>query len=390
MQTRKIKRRYYVFALLLFLCVGTLMTIRFIWPSGWRRLWFTVNPPTVSVVMPVYNRVEMLPRAVNSILGQTWDDFEFIIVDDGSTDDTWELLKDFEALDSRIILLRHPENQGISKSRNDGNDIAHGTYIAIMDSDDISLPERLQKSVAYLENNPAATAVNSVYIKTDKGSVNNWVPPPREEVLMNFGNYYTHLGLIRRDFIERHGIRYDEEMISSEDYDMWAQVLMAGGRLEMMSEPLLIIRRHRTNTADYYRAIQQGRERVSARLLGRFGITPEEAASLSRCELMARMIPANQQRHIISEEALEFTYRKECTEENLPPGSLYIKHKLWLDNFIPHGPGRYRRESNGDTATVLFQDDRYLVVQWEDGREEVYEWQEDSFGYRENPPKLFE
>lgn len=390
MRQKKLKRTIKIAGVILLLLLVGLGGLRLTWLSGWRRLWFWVNPPTVSVVMPVYNRARMLPRSISSILAQTLDDFEFIIVDDGSTDNTWAVLKEFESTDSRIILLRHSENRGISKSRNDGNDVAHGTYIAIMDSDDISLPERLQKSVRYLEENPSATAVNSTYTKTDNPRVNNWVPPPREEVIMNFGNYYTHLGMIRRDFVQRHGIRYNEEMMSSEDYDMWAQVLLAGGRLEMISEPLLIIRRHRTNSAEYYDEIKKGREAVSVRLLSRFGIRADEALSLSRCALMARMIPANKARRIISQEALEFTYRKECTDEQLPPGSLYIKHKFWLDNFIPNGPNRYVRESTGEEATVMFQNDRYLVVQWADGHEEVYEWQENAFGYRENPPPLFE
>ena len=106
--------------------------------------------PLVSVVMPTYNRADVVGRAIDSILNQTYNDFEFIIVDDGSTDSTSEILQKYAAIDKRIILLRQ-NNQGAAATRNAGVNKAKGKYIAFMDDDDISLPNRLEKQVAFLE-----------------------------------------------------------------------------------------------------------------------------------------------------------------------------------------------------------------------------------------------
>ena len=96
-------------------------------------VYFFLKPsPLVSVVMPTYNRIGLLPRAIDSILNQTYDNFEFIIVDDGSNDGTKELLKTYAQSDPRIKILTNEKNMGISYSRNRGTDAAKGKYVAIM------------------------------------------------------------------------------------------------------------------------------------------------------------------------------------------------------------------------------------------------------------------
>ena len=113
--------------------------------------------PLVSVVMPSYNRANFVGNAIDSILNQTYNDFEFIIVDDGSTDSTSEVLQKYAAKDKRVVLLRQ-NNQGAAAARNAGVDKAKGKYIAFMDDDDISLPNRLDKQVAFLEKYPDYSA----------------------------------------------------------------------------------------------------------------------------------------------------------------------------------------------------------------------------------------
>ncbi len=113
--------------------------------------------PLVSVVMPSYNRSNFIGSAIDSILNQTYNNFEFIIVDDGSTDSTSKVLQKYAAKDKRIILLRQ-NNQGAAAARNNGVDKAQGKYIAFMDDDDISLPNRLEKQVTFLEKYPDYSA----------------------------------------------------------------------------------------------------------------------------------------------------------------------------------------------------------------------------------------
>ncbi len=111
-----------------------------------------MKPPLVSVVMPTYNAGKYVEEAISSILGQTFSDFEFIIVDDGSTDRTPEILRTYT--DPRIQLLFNEKNEGNYPARNRGCRLARGKYIAVMDGDDVAMPERLEKQVKFMEENP--------------------------------------------------------------------------------------------------------------------------------------------------------------------------------------------------------------------------------------------
>lgn len=109
--------------------------------------------PVVSVLMSVYNCEEYLREAVDSILNQTFMDFEFIIIDDGSTDSTAAILAEYERKFTRLC-IHHQTNQGVIASLNMGLELAQGKYIARMDADNVSLPERLAKQVDFLETHP--------------------------------------------------------------------------------------------------------------------------------------------------------------------------------------------------------------------------------------------
>lgn len=106
-------------------------------------------PPTVSVIVPTYNRAHSLPRTVESVLSQTLEDFELIIVDDASADNTAEVVASYD--DDRIRFFEHEENQGASAARNTGIEHAEGEYMAFLDSDDVWLPTKLEKQVLTLE-----------------------------------------------------------------------------------------------------------------------------------------------------------------------------------------------------------------------------------------------
>ena len=121
----------------------------------------TPNTPKVSVVMAVYNRAHLLPHAVRSIINQTFTDWELIIVDDASSDNTPEVVRAFTQQDKRIRYHRHQHNSGLATARNTSFELARGTYIALQDDDDISLPHRLQTQVDFLEQNPHIDLISS-------------------------------------------------------------------------------------------------------------------------------------------------------------------------------------------------------------------------------------
>ncbi len=347
-------------------------------------VWYLFSKdPLVSVVMPTYNRADLLPRSILSILTQTYKNIEFIIVDDGSTDHSVALIKSFQKMDPRIRLIENEQNMGISASRNKGQDAAVGEYIAIQDSDDISWPTRIEKEVDFLEKHPDVVAVNSIYDEVGKeGEYNNWVPPLRQDILMYFNNYFTHLAVIRKSFIDRHKIKYNPNYISSEDYDYWKQIISKGGKIRMLNEPLIRLRRHRTYQPEYYKAILDNRQKIKTEMLSLFGISPQKAQKASRCQLMKQMIRINPSKKLVNQKALLFTYQQECLHPIFPLGSLYIKHQDWMDMLIPIAdmPGNYYRETTKEIATQIYENKNIKTFQWENGNYETFYKQDESYG----------
>ena len=315
---------------------------------------FTDKKPLVSVVMPTYNRVNLLPRSIDSIRNQTYQNFEFIIVDDGSTDGTNELLKSYAQLDKRIRILTNPTNKGISYSRNRGTDAAKGKYVAIMDSDDYSLPTRFEKHVKYLEEHDDVVVLNALYIEMGKeqNGTNNWVPPDRFNIIFHLKNYFTNIAFFRTDFVRKHNIRYNEKTISSEDYDFWAQIFMKGGKFAMLNEHLFNLRRHRTNSKEYYKQISVHSRKTSNRLLRAAGVpSPEKLAT--DCDRISALLKTYEEKEnyektkTLYQKAYDLFKKKEeqpidlytfklthtrlCNSRNVPKYAFYLKHLDFVD-----------------------------------------------------------
>jgi glycosyltransferase involved in cell wall biosynthesis len=185
--------------------------------------------PRVSVLMSVCNSEAYLREAVDSILKQTFGDFEFIIVDDGSTDASYTILESYG--DSRIVLLHNPENRGLAYSLNSGLALAKGDYVARMDADDISSPRRFERQVAYLEAHPEVGILGGGCVKIDeKGGCIGQRQMPQSDLQIRWvsllGNPFIHpTVMIRRSFLITMGLKYDETFETTQDYDLWTRVL---------------------------------------------------------------------------------------------------------------------------------------------------------------------
>lgn len=204
---------------------------------------FSTRPPSVSVVMPVYNGGQYLAEAIHSILNQTFLDFELIMIDDGSTDQTLELIRSFH--DRRIILLRNADNRGNCASRNIGMEIARGKYICVMDADDVALPLRLEKQYTYMEQNPGTGICGSFIQVIPSGFCPEFIV---EEHLLKVAflanNYCSHPSLIlRKEFLLRFQLRYNEEYRYSADFDFCARGFRYF-RVHNIPDVLLQYRRH--------------------------------------------------------------------------------------------------------------------------------------------------
>lgn len=202
--------------------------------------------PLVSVVMLTYKRADMAPKAIDSILAQTFKDFEFIILNDGSPDNTDEVINEYIKKDSRIRYYKNDKNRGIAYSRNRVSSLAKGKYVAIMDDDDKSLPDRLQKQVEFMEKNPEIDVV--------AGQIKNLprVPLTHDEIvtgLIQYNNFGNSNVMYRRAFIKNHDIKYDNGLKASEDWDFWLKALFAGAKFAAIKDDVHI--RH-GNSIKYY------------------------------------------------------------------------------------------------------------------------------------------
>ncbi len=194
----------------------------------------TINDLLISVIMPVYNRENFLDEAIESVLAQDYDSFELVLIDDGSTDSSPEILRKWSELDSRIVVITSPQNEGISGALNRGLIQARGQYIARIDSDDVMLPGRLSAQVKVLQSRPDIILVTSPfeYMDVDGKYIGSWQADESHEVvvfLLNFFNIIAGHGQVmyRKDDVLALG-GYSMLYTSSEDFDLWGRLLQRG------------------------------------------------------------------------------------------------------------------------------------------------------------------
>ena len=195
--------------------------------------------------MPVYNTALYLREAMDSMLSQTFTDFELIVLDDCSPDNAEEILDTYD--DPRIIRYKGEKNVGLSNVLNIGIDMARGKYIARMDSDDISLPDRLQVQVAYLEQHPDIDLV-SVGMQLFGAKEEVWIreqDPEKVKINALFHSPVLHASSVwRKDSFEKNGLRFEQGMVPAEDYDLWVRVLLKGLKLVNLPDVLYKYRIH--------------------------------------------------------------------------------------------------------------------------------------------------
>lgn len=202
----------------------------------------------VSVLMTVFNGEKFLKQSIDSVLNQTFKDFEFIIVDDASQDRTWQILEDFAARDKRIVLVRNDTNLGVSNSSNVGLEIARGEYVARLDSDDIALPHRLETQVSYLETHPEVGMVGSqmkVVNAEGQEKEDYIVPRLHGEILWTlfFGNPMAHPTIMFRKSIVDDVGGYGDSLRASLDKDLYVRMINKT-RFANLDQALVKYRRH--------------------------------------------------------------------------------------------------------------------------------------------------
>lgn len=194
--------------------------------------------PTISVIMPVFNGEKYLVEAIDSILKQTFGDFEFLIINDGSTDKSDEIIRSYN--DSRIVYLQNDGNKGLVYTLNYGISQAKGEFVARMDADDISEPSRFQKQLEALKNNPEVGICGTWAKIIGSGKVFK-VECEDEKIkgLLLFLNQFIHPSvLFRKSILEKNQIHYEANDFPAEDYALWIRLAPF---VKMMNIPELLL-----------------------------------------------------------------------------------------------------------------------------------------------------
>ncbi len=254
----------------------------------------------VTIIMPAYNAAEYLPRSIESVLNQTYSDFEFIIIDDASTDKSWSVIKSYAKKDKRITAVKNRINLGVSITSNIAISMAHGQFIAKMDADDISFGDRIEKQVSYLTANPNVVAVAGQCVlinsqdqvigykkfPTDFKKLNDmifWAVPMQQPAMM-----------INVKKLPRNFTWYDASKSSAEDVDLMFK-LMLYGQIANLPDNLLFYR-HLDSSLSHKDPKGTFRLTLKSRYDGlNLGFAPSfKAIILNICQIIAiSLVPGN-------------------------------------------------------------------------------------------------
>ena len=201
-------------------------------------------PPRISILMGVYNGEAGLHRAIDSLKAQTYQDWECIICDDGSTDGTWSALEKIALGDERFKLLRNDRNLGLAAALNRCLEIASGEYLARQDADDVSVPARLKVQVEFLDGHPAVTVVGTYAALVDEkgawwGDIRHPLTPTPWDWVR--GAKVVHASVLMRAHAMREVGGYDTGALRVEDYDLWFRLLAKGARIVTIPQVLYFI-----------------------------------------------------------------------------------------------------------------------------------------------------
>ncbi|MFN4278861.1 glycosyltransferase family 2 protein [Thermosynechococcus sp.] len=238
--------------------------------------------PLISVILPVFNSAQYISASVQSIINQSFNRLEIIIIDDGSSDHSFEILSAYAKNDSRIHLISR-DNRGLIYTLNEAIQAARGEYIARMDSDDISICNRLEKQLNFLQDHQLD--ICGTFVRLIGAATGNWKYPVSHkgcEVELLFGVPFAHPSVMGRSKVFKE-LRYSFDWPLVEDYDLWQRGWAAGFKMGNVPEVLLQYRVHRRQTSRFYRREQaQNSQRIRSRhwqqlLSSRLGLGSTEA-----------------------------------------------------------------------------------------------------------------
>lgn len=222
----------------------------------------------VSVIMGIYNCAPTLVEALDSLYAQTYQDFKIILCEDGSSDNTYEVAKQYQAQHDNIVLIRNEKNMGLNITLNRCLELVDTEYVARMDGDDISLPERFEKEVKFLDEHPEYALVSCPMIYFDENGVfrigKDGGEPSKKSFILSAPFCHAPVIIRTKVFKEVGGYTEDKKLLRIEDYHLWTKIIAAGYRGYNLSEPLYKMRDDRN--AAHRRTLQARINSTRARL----------------------------------------------------------------------------------------------------------------------------
>ncbi|NET30793.1 MAG: glycosyltransferase [Cyanothece sp. SIO1E1] len=296
----------------------------------------------VSILMSVYNGSRYLAESIDSILRQTFSDFEFIIIDDCSTDDSWTILSAYAEVDSRIVLYRNDQNLGLTKSLNKGLRAAKGIYIARQDHDDVSLPHRLSEQVEFLEHNPQAVFVSSNIEIIDAngqplGIIDRACTPTLVKWYLLFYNHIAgHSQVMFRKNPALNLGGYNENYQYVQDYEFWCR-LSAVGQFYILPKTHVQQRFHDGSISASKKEAQKNYvlERVGINLEPIIGyrLNPQKTLLLFNFWADPSMVCQFKEVHVLLTEICQAYFKESCRQEL--DGNLILEiQKVVAKNFL--------------------------------------------------------
>ncbi|MBY0413165.1 MAG: glycosyltransferase family 2 protein [Bdellovibrionales bacterium] len=219
------------------------------------------NANKISILMGAYNCEHTLAKAIESIINQTYQNWEFIVCDDASRDNTWDIIQRYAKLDPRIIPIQNEKNKGLAATLNECSKYAVGEYIGRQDADDTSVPDRLEKQMNYLLAHPEIDVLSSnAHLCDENGNI--WGERISSQNIKKTdwarGSQIIHACVVMKTSILNKANGYDAKALRVEDYDLWMRIIAMGGKIANLPEKLYTIQ---WSFKDYRRKRRQDRFR---------------------------------------------------------------------------------------------------------------------------------
>ena len=314
--------------------------------------------PEISVVMPVYNGEKHIRETIESVLNQTFNDFEFIIVDDCSTDRTQEIILSYT--DNRIKLIKNKNNSGVSFSANRGFDVATGEYLVRVDADDICIKDRFEKQLKFMKKNKDIGICGSAICQfNDNGDILTLelpTSPSKTKVCMLFRNPLAQPSVMMRlSTIKKYNLRYDSSIHYAEDYEFWTRCAQYM-QLCSMPKVLLKYRIHGQQATQQFKYSEERKtigEKIYRRMFNQLFEQPDE----EEFKLFLRIIEGELAFDTYECEVIESIFKEAVisNQRNKNFDEKALKHKLAE---IHHTI----REKDGRKRKPIFQIERLLLL----------------------------